>query len=40
MEIFESEMSFARENSSSELFKKLKEKGFYPYSDMDREPVV
>lgn len=40
VEIFESEMNFARENGSSELFNKLKEKGYYPYSDMDREPVV
>ena len=27
-------------NESSELFKLLKEEGFYPYSDLDREPVV
>jgi len=40
LEIFRSEMEFARENGSSALFGLLKEKGFYPYSDLDREPVV
>lgn len=40
MEIFRSEMEYAMENGSSKLFKKLKEKGYYPYSDLDREPVV
>ncbi|WP_317171995.1 suppressor of fused domain protein [Zobellia nedashkovskayae] len=39
MEIFRSEMDYARQNGSDELFKILKEKGFYPYSDLDREPV-
>ena len=27
-------------NGSDELFKLLKEKGLYPYSDLDREPVI
>ena len=40
LEIFRSEMDFAREHGSPQLFKLLKEKGFYPYSDLDREPVV
>lgn len=40
MEIFESEMNFARENSSNELFELLKQKNYYPYSDLDREPVA
>ena len=40
LQIFRSEMDFARQNGSDELFKKLKEKGFYPYSDLDREPVA
>ncbi|GAB2810048.1 suppressor of fused domain protein [Ferruginibacter profundus] len=40
LEVFKSEMEFAREMGSPELFKLLKEKGFYPYSDLDREPVV
>ena len=40
IQVFRSEMDFARENGSEELFKKLKEKGYYPYSDMDRQPVA
>tara|TARA_A100000171_G_C2129035_1_gene145427 strand:+ start:1316 stop:1978 length:663 start_codon:yes stop_codon:yes gene_type:complete len=40
MQIFRSEMDYARQNGSDELFKMLKEKGFYPYSDLDREPVI
>ncbi len=39
MQIFRSEMDYARQNGSDELFKILKEKGIYPYSDLDREPV-
>lgn len=40
LQIFRSEMNFARENGSEELFKKLKEAGHYPYSDLDRKPVA
>lgn len=40
MQIFRSEMDYARQNGSNELFKILKEKGVYPYSDLDREPVI
>lgn len=40
LQIFRSEMNFARENGSEELFKKLKEAGHYPYSDLDRQPVA
>jgi len=40
MQLFRSEMDFARQNGSDELFKILKEKGIYPYSDLDREPVI
>ncbi|WP_282080163.1 suppressor of fused domain protein [Aquimarina algiphila] len=40
LQIFRSEMDFARQNGSDELFKLLKEKGHYPYSDLDRDPVV
>ncbi len=40
MQLFRSEMDFARQNGSDELFKILKEKGVYPYSDLDREPVI
>ena len=40
MQIFRSEMDYARQNGSDELFKILKEKGIYPYSDLDRNPVI
>lgn len=40
MEIFREELEFAREEGSSELFKKLKTAGHYPYSDLDRDSVV
>jgi hypothetical protein len=40
MEIFPAELDYARRYGSSPLFDKLKEAGVYPYSDMDREPVV
>ena len=40
LQVFRSEMNFARENGSEELFKRLKSAGYYPYSDLDREPVV
>ena len=40
LEIFRSEMLYAMENGSVHLFEKLKAAGHYPYSDLDREPVV
>lgn len=40
IEVFRSEMEFARQNGSEELFNKLKSAGHYPYSDLNREPVV
>jgi hypothetical protein len=40
MQVFRSEMDYARKNGSDELFNLLKEKGLYPYSDLDREPVI
>lgn len=40
MQIFRSEMDYARQHGSDALFKILKEREFYPYSDLDREPVV
>jgi len=40
LQVFRSEMDYARQFGSDELFKILKEKGVYPYSDLDREPVV
>jgi len=39
IEVFRSEMEYAMKNSSNDVLKKLKEKGYYPYSDLDREPV-
>ena len=40
LQVFRSEMEFSRANGSEELFKKLKEAGHYPYSDLDRQPVA
>jgi hypothetical protein len=39
IEVFRSEMDYARAHSGSELIARLKSKGHYPYSDLDREPV-
>lgn len=40
IEIFRSEMDYARGNGGAALIERLKEKGYYPYSDLDREPVA
>jgi len=40
MEIFRSELDFAREHGGEELLDRLKAAGHFPYSDMDREPVA
>ena len=40
MEIFRSEMDFARANGGAELIAKLKAAGHYPYSDLEREAVL
>ena len=40
MEVFLSELEYARKNRTRMLIDKLKTAGFYPYSDMDREAVV
>lgn len=40
LQVFRSEMEFAREKGCQELLKKLKEFGHYPYSDLDRQAVV
>jgi len=40
LEVFRNEMEFARENGSIKLIDLLKQKGYYPYSDLDREAVV
>lgn len=37
--IHKSEMEYAMKNGSSGVIEKLKEKGYYPYSDLDRDPV-
>jgi len=40
LQIFRSEMEFSMTNGSEALFSKLKEAGHYPYSDLDRQPIV
>ena len=40
MEIHCTEMAFARENGAAALFHRLEQAGHYPYSDIDRTPVV
>lgn len=40
LEVFRSEMEYARSHGGGALLAKLKEAGHYPYSDMDRRPVV
>lgn len=40
LEVFKSEMEFARNNGSDVLFSRLKATGHYPYSDLNREPVA
>jgi hypothetical protein len=40
IDIFRSEMEYAREAGGSELIEMLKEKGCYPYSDLDRKPLI
>lgn len=40
IEVFREEMEFAMEHGSSALLSKLKDRGHYPYSDLDRAPVV
>jgi hypothetical protein len=39
LEVFRSEMEYAMKNGSASVLKGLKEKGFYPYSDLDRPPI-
>jgi hypothetical protein len=39
IEVFRSEMEYAMNHGSATVLKKLKEKGYYPYSDLDRAPV-
>ena len=40
IEIFRSEMDYARKHGGAELIERLKAKGHYPYSDLDRNPVA
>jgi hypothetical protein len=40
IEVFRSEMNYARKNGGASLLKRLKAKGHYPYSDLTREPVA
>jgi len=40
IEVFRSEMEFARKSSGAKLIELIKKKGHYPYSDLDRKPVV
>ena len=40
LEVFKSEIEYARNYGSLEIIEKLKAGGYYPYSDMDRDPVV
>lgn len=40
IEVFRSEMEFARENGGAALLAKLKAAGHHPYSDLDRQPVA
>jgi len=40
IEVFRSEMAFARKNGGAKLLGRLREAGHYPYSDMERDPVA
>jgi hypothetical protein len=40
IEVFREEMEFARENGGENLIQLLKEAGAFPYTDLDRVPVV
>jgi len=40
IEVFRSEMNFARRNGVPALLERLKLAGHYPYSDLDRDPVA
>jgi hypothetical protein len=40
IEVHRDEMEYAMVNGTEKLIKKLKDKGYYPYSDLDRDPVI
>ncbi len=39
IEVFRSELEYAMKHGSAVVLNRLKEKGHYPYSDLDRKPV-
>jgi hypothetical protein len=40
IEVFRSELDYARKKGGARLIQRLKAKGHYPYSDLDRQPVA
>lgn len=40
IEVFRSEMEYARKNGGGQLLELLMKMGYFPYTDMDRKPVV
>lgn len=40
IEVFRSEMEYARKHGGAKLLERLRAKGHYPYSDLDRDPVA
>ena len=40
LEVFRNEMEYARKNGTDKLLGRLKDAGFYPFSDLNRSPVV
>jgi hypothetical protein len=40
IEVFRSEMEFSRQHGGAMLLERLRSNGYYPYSDLDREPVA
>jgi hypothetical protein len=40
VEVFREEMEYAMANGTGKLIEKLKRKGYYPYSDLNRESVI
>lgn len=40
IEVFRQEMNWAREQGTEKLVERLQDAGVYPFSDLDREPVV
>jgi hypothetical protein len=40
IEVHREEMEFTIQNSSQEILQNLKDKGYYPYGDLDRPSAV